>query len=170
MTRKGEAHKTLSLLFHCDEVPMTMVFDCLKEQCQGDFKRKLCKADYHARQTELCSPWQQATEGCIRELKWGVSQKMIKIGSPRVFWDHCIKLEVLICSLTSNNIYMINGKVPETIMAGSITNISHIYEFGWYDWVMFRDDVSTFPDVKLTLGQYLGPVTNVGSALICQNP
>jgi hypothetical protein len=37
--------------------------------------------------------------------------------------------------------------------------------FGLYDWVMFRDNVPTFPDVKLTLGQYLGPTTNVGSAL-----
>jgi hypothetical protein len=60
---------------------------------------------------------------------------------------------------------MTNGKVPETIMTGSTTNISHICEFGWYDWVMFRDNVPMFPDIKLTLGQYLGPVTNVGSAL-----
>ncbi len=58
---------------------------------------------------------------------------MIKTGSPRVLWDHCIKLEALIRSLTSNNIYMTNGKVPETIMTGSTTNISHISEFGRYD-------------------------------------
>ncbi len=60
---------------------------------------------------------------------------------------------------------MINGEVPETIMTGSTANISHICEFGWYDWVMFRDNVPMFPDVKLTLGRYLGPATNVGSAL-----
>jgi hypothetical protein len=69
MTRKGEAHETLSLLFHCDGVPPTMVFDGSKEQCKGDFKRKLHEANCHARQTEPYSPWQQATEGCIRELK-----------------------------------------------------------------------------------------------------
>ncbi len=69
MTRNGEAHETLSLLFHRDGVPLTMVFDSSKEQCQGDFKRKICKADCHARQTEPYSPWQQATEGCICELK-----------------------------------------------------------------------------------------------------
>ncbi len=57
-------------------------------------------------------------------------------------------------------------------MTGSTTDISHICEFGWYDWVMFRDIVPTFPNVKLTLGRYLGPVTNVGSAfsLDHQNP
>jgi hypothetical protein len=63
---------------------------------------------------------------------------------------------------------MTNGEVPETKMTGSttdISDISHICEFGWYDWVMFRDNVSTFPDIKLTLGRYLGPAANVGSAL-----
>jgi hypothetical protein len=60
---------------------------------------------------------------------------------------------------------MTNGKVPETIMTGSTADISHICEFSWYDWVMFRDNVPTFPDIKLTLGGYLGPVTDVGSAL-----
>jgi hypothetical protein len=90
---------------------------------------------------------------------------MIKTGSPRVLWDHCNELEVLIRSSTSNDVYMTNGKVPETIMTGSTANISHICEFGWYDWVMFRDIVPTFPDVKLTLGRYLGPATNVSSAL-----
>jgi hypothetical protein len=90
---------------------------------------------------------------------------MIKTGSPRVLWDHFIELEALIRSSTSNTIYMTNGKVPETIMTGSTANISHICEFGWYDWAMFRDNFPTFPGFKLTLGQYLGPVTNVGSAL-----
>jgi hypothetical protein len=52
LTRKGEAHETLSLLFHGDGVPPTMIFDSFKEQCQGEFKRKLCKADCDARQTD----------------------------------------------------------------------------------------------------------------------
>ncbi len=130
MTRKGKAHETLSLLFHHDGVPPTMVLDGSKEQTKGDFKRKLHEADCHARQTEPYYPWQQAAEGCICELKRGVSRKMIKTGSPRVLWDHCIELEALICSSTSKSIYMTNGEVPETIMTGSTTDISHISEFG----------------------------------------
>jgi hypothetical protein len=114
--------------------------------------RKLREADCHARQTEPYSPWQQAAEGCIRDLKHGVSRKMIKTSSPRVLWDNCIELEALIRSLTSNNVYMTNGEVPESIMTGSTTNISHICEFGWYDWVMFPDNLLTFPDNKLILG------------------
>jgi hypothetical protein len=75
MTRKGEANETLSLLFHRDSVPLTMVLDGLKEQTKCDFKRKLREADCHARQTEPYSPWQQVTEGCIRELKRGCPVK-----------------------------------------------------------------------------------------------
>jgi hypothetical protein len=124
MTRKGEAHGTLSLLFH-DGVPPTMVFDGLKEQCKGDFKRKPHDADCHAIQTEPYSPWQQAAEGCIHKLKRGVTRKMIETGFPRVLWDHCIELEALICSSTSNTVYMTNGKVPETIMISSTADINH---------------------------------------------
>jgi hypothetical protein len=125
--QKSEARETLSLLFHRNGVPPTMIFDGPTEQCKGDFKWNLCKADCHARQTEPYSPWQQAAEGCIRELKCGVPCKMIKTGSPRALWDHCIELEALIHSSTSNNVYMTNGKVPETIMTGSTANISQIY-------------------------------------------
>jgi hypothetical protein len=110
MTKKGEAHETLSLLFHRDGVPPTMVFEGPKEQTKADFMRKLREADCHTRQTEPYSPWQQAAEGCIRKLKHGVSRKMIKTSSPRVLWDHCIELEALIRSSTSNNVYMTNGR------------------------------------------------------------
>jgi hypothetical protein len=80
-------------LFHRDGVPPTMILDGSKEQTLGNFKRKLREADCHARQTEPYSPWQQAAEGCIHELKRGVSRKMMRTGSPKVLWDHCIELE-----------------------------------------------------------------------------
>jgi hypothetical protein len=118
-----------------------MELDGSKEQCLGNFKHKLCEAYCHLRQTEPYSPWQQAAEGCIRELKRGVSRKMIQTGSPRTLCDHCIELEALIRSSTCNDIYMTNGEVPETITTGSTAVISPICEFGWYDWVMFRDNV-----------------------------
>jgi hypothetical protein len=90
---------------------------------------------------------------------------MMKTRSPKVPWDHCIELEALVCSNTSNDIYRTNGKVPETIMTGSTTDISHICKFAWFDWVMFRDNIPMFPEDKLILGHYLGPATDVCLAL-----
>jgi hypothetical protein len=100
-------------------------------------------------------------------LKCGVSRKMVKTGAPKCLWDHRIELESLICSHTANDIYATGGEVPETIMKGGTADISQICEFAWYDWVMFCDTVITIPFIhdKLTLGRYLGPATDVGSAL-----
>ena len=75
MTQKGEAHETLSLLFAREGVPPSMVLDNSPEQIQGDFKRKLKEANCHMTQTEPHTPWSQAAEGCIRELKRGSSVK-----------------------------------------------------------------------------------------------
>jgi hypothetical protein len=165
MARKGEAHDTLSLLFHRDGVPPVMIVDGSKEQTSAEFRRKLREADCHLRQTEPYSPWMQAAEGAIRELKRGVTRKMTRTATPKVLWDHCIELEALIRSHSVNGIYESNGQVPETIMTGSTADISHICEFGWYDWVMFRDNALTFPEDKVVLGRYLGPATDVGGMM-----
>jgi hypothetical protein len=55
---------------------------------------------------------------------------------------------------------MTAGQVPETIMTGNTADI----KFGWYNWVMFRDNKPSFPDDKLILGHYLGPAIDTGSA------
>ncbi len=68
-------------------------------------------------------------------------------------------------SNTSNDIFVTIGHVPETIMKGTTADTSHIAEFGWYDWVMFQDNVPAYPDDKLVLGHYLEPAIDMGSAL-----
>jgi hypothetical protein len=68
----------------------------------------------------------------------------------------------------SNVIYMTIGQVPEPIMTGNTADISHIAEFGWYNGVMHRDNEPSFPDDKLILGRYLGPVIDTGSALMAK--
>jgi hypothetical protein len=153
---------------------MTMVTDGSKEQTQGDFRQKRREANCHLRVTEPYSPWQQAAEGCIREIKQRSSRKMIGTGSPKPLWDHCLELEALVRSCTCNDIYMTAGQVPETIMTGSTADISHITEFGWYDWVMYWDNVPSYSDDKLILGRYLdldvggvGPTVPIAAARLC---
>jgi hypothetical protein len=47
MIKKSETHKTLSLMFHWDGVPPTMILDDSKEQTLGHFNHKLHEADCH---------------------------------------------------------------------------------------------------------------------------
>ncbi len=60
---------------------------------------------------------------------------------------------------------MTNVEVAETIMTGSTADISHICQFAWFDWVMFRDNIPTFSEAKLILGRYFGPATDIGLTL-----
>ncbi len=142
LKRKGEAHEELLLMFKRDRVPPKMILDGSKEPVKGVFRHKLKEVNCHMRVTEPYLPWQQAAEGCIRELKQGVSHKMIKTGAPKHLWDHCIKLEGLIHSHTTNDIYATGREVTETIMKEGTADISQFCKFAWYDWVMFHDTVN----------------------------
>ena len=67
MRKKGESHKTLSMVFKCDGVPPCMIVDNSKEQSLGGFKRNFGKDDCHLVNSEPYSPWKIAAEGCIEE-------------------------------------------------------------------------------------------------------
>ena len=93
MVKKDDAHEALSLVFKRGGVPPRMVVDNLKEQTLGKFAKKCRDADWHLVTTEPYSPWMQASEGCIKQTKLGSLRKMLKSGSPKPLWDHCIELE-----------------------------------------------------------------------------
>ena len=114
MRSKALVHESLSLLFARDGVPNTLVVDGAQEQVKGLFKKKAQEADCHIRQTEPYSPWSNAAEGAIRELKKGIAKKMLETKAPKRLWDHCVQLEAKIRSNTANTSLILNGQVPET--------------------------------------------------------
>ncbi len=69
MKLNSDAHDLLSLLFQHDGVPPKMIMDGSKEQTLGRFKNKCQDADCRIKQTKPYSPWQNAAESAIRELK-----------------------------------------------------------------------------------------------------
>ena len=38
---------------------------------------------------------------------------------------------------TVHEIYKLGQEVPETVMSGETSDISHFYELEWFEWVMF---------------------------------
>ena len=50
-------------------------------------------------------------------------------------------------------------------MKSETPNITHLCEFGWYDWVYFRDTAVTNPNDKWVLGRWHGPGNDIGKAL-----
>jgi hypothetical protein len=165
MKAKSDAHESLSLMFARDGVPPAMIVDGAKEQTLGEFRKKARQADCHLKQLEPFTPWANAAEGTIREIKRGFGRKMVRSKAPKRLWDHCLELEAAIRSHTAHQIYQLNGEVPETIMSGETADITPYCAFEWYEWVKFRDTSQQFPDDNIVLGRYLGTDVDVGTSL-----
>ena len=91
------------------------------------------------------------------ELKRRTSRKMVKTKLPKQFWDHCLELEAMVRSNTAHCIFELDVEVPQSAVFGDTPDISLFCDFGWYDWLYFRDTVTNFPNDKMMLGRYLGP-------------
>ena len=78
---------------------------------------------------------------------------MTKMKSPKVLWDDCLDLEAYIRSNTALDIFDLDRMTPETKMSVETSDITIFCEFGWYQWVYFRDTSMTFPGDKLVLGR-----------------
>jgi hypothetical protein len=73
-----------------------MVMDVFNAQVEGEFRRKLCDAGCHIKQTEPRIQSSNMGEGAVRELKKGVGRHMLRSGCPKWFWDDCIIREAYV--------------------------------------------------------------------------
>jgi transposase len=131
MKKKSDAHFGLSLMAQRDGVPTRIVMDGAREQTMGKFMKKAREMGCHVRQTEPYSPWQNAAEGAIREVKRSAGRKKARAGSPAKLWDHCLELEGAIRSHTALDSYDLQGQVPETILSGQTADVSPYAECAW---------------------------------------
>ena len=76
------------------------------------------------KQTEPYTPWSNAAEAAIRELKKGVGRQMVRSKAPKRLWDNCSEREAYVRSLTTHDIYRLDGQVPELLVSGETADIS----------------------------------------------
>ena len=65
-------------MFTQNGVPNVLIIDNTKEQILGDFRKKAREENFWIRQTDLYSPWSNAEESAIRELKKGSARKILR--------------------------------------------------------------------------------------------
>jgi hypothetical protein len=104
----------------------------------------------------------------VRELKKASARQMLKKHSPKCLWDDAMELQAHILSHTAGNQFGVNGETPETMLSGETADISEFAEFGWYDWIKFRDTKVPCPQDKLVLGRHLGPSADIGPAMMAK--
>ena len=76
---------------------------------------------------EPYTPWSNAAEREVKELKKGAICLLLQSRAPKHLWDDCIELEVYIKSNTAHDIYKLDKEVPKTVMSGKI-DINHFCE------------------------------------------
>ena len=114
MRKKSQAHETLSLMFQREGVPNVMIMDGSKEQTMGEFRHKCQQAGSHVKQTEPHSPWQNAAEGAIRELKRASGREMVRSRAPKRLWDYCLERQALVRSHTALDIFGLEARPNAT--------------------------------------------------------
>ena len=78
ISSRSEAHKTLSLLFTQDSIQSTCIYDSAKEMIHCKFYQKLKNAACQLKQLEPYTPWSNAAEKEIKELKKGAGCKLLQ--------------------------------------------------------------------------------------------
>ena len=63
-------------------------------------------------------------------------------------------------NLATKNMFQLEGYNPYMETLGEMGDMSKLCQFGWYEWVYFRQNTASFPYQKDELGRYLGPTKN----------
>jgi Reverse transcriptase (RNA-dependent DNA polymerase) len=157
MQKEADVHETLDIFLSRYGVPDSFISDGARAFEFGKFRKKARDAGCYCKLTDPYSPWQNRAESEIWEVKRLAGRWMLRARSPKRLWDDCVELASLVRSNTAHDIYKLNGQVPDTVMFGQTADISHICEYHWYSWVLFRDSTVSFPEEAMVLGRYLGP-------------
>lgn len=160
---KADAHLTLDLLHHQVGAFKVMIPDNARELVAGSFREKLRRAGTIIAPIEAYTPNQNRAESAIRELKRMYRRTMIKSNAPEVLWDHCFELVAEIRSHTSLNLMSLYGQTPTTHLLGDTSDISHLCQFEWYEYVWWLDATDKLQNKKL--GHYLGPSLSSGDVM-----
>ena len=165
VSRKSGFPKALTAFFKEEGVPPALVVDGAKEQVKGK-SLKLChQVGCEIRELEQGTPYSNRAEHYVGILKEKVLREMKRTKSPRKLWDYCVEWCTKVLSSIAHEHYQLDGMTLKTKLTGQPTDISNLYEFGWYEWVQFSYDNNQFPEPHEHLGRCLGPAEHAGKVM-----
>jgi hypothetical protein len=164
MKSKEDAHLTQDKLFRLIGFPMALIPDNAKELTQGKFLRNAQKAQVAVLPLEPYMHNLNFAEDFIREAVRLFHRTMVARNVPRVLWDRCFVYCCEIRSLMALGHHEQEGECGATIIFGNTADISHVADFGFYDWCWFWSPKESNQN-RQQLGRWLGPSFDVGDAL-----
>ena len=97
--------------------------------------------------TQPHRPNQNPAETVIRELRKRWYQAIFRTNCPRAVWNYGLPHFAKLMQLTASNAASLNGQTPLEVITGETPDISQYLDFGWYDWVWYKENAGL--DVRL---------------------
>jgi Reverse transcriptase (RNA-dependent DNA polymerase) len=162
--RKSQAGEMLRRFIHEYGRPEKLTFDGSLEQNgrKTEFMSNVNKysIDYHA--TKPYRPNHNFAEGVIREVRRKWFRVMVRKNVPKRLWDYGLQWVCDIQNRTSNSARGLDGRCPLEKVTGETVDISEYLDFGFYDWVWFRENAGLG---ETKLGRWLGVSHRVGTLM-----
>ena len=122
--------------------PDVMVTDGSPEQTgrNAKFQSTLRKNKVRSSVTNRYSPNQNPVETVIRELRKRWYRAIFRTNCPKSIWAYGIPHFAKLMQLTASNAARLEGRTPLGALTGETPDISQYLDFGWYDWVWFKEN------------------------------
>lgn len=144
--------------------PERLTFDGLQEQCgrKTEFMANVRKYSIDFRITEPHRPNHNFAEGVIREIRKKWFRIMVRKNVPQRLWDYGLQWVCDIQNCTSNSSRGLDGRCPLERITGETVDISEYLDFGFYDWVWYRENAGLG---ETKLGRWLGVSHRIGTLM-----
>ena len=164
METKAMAGSALRQFVRDYGVPERLTSDGAAEQTgpKTEFMKIVRKYDIDHHLSEPYRPNQNRAESVIREVKRRWFKHMVKRRVPKRLWDYGIVWVCETMSLTANSTFSLAGRTPMEQVTGETPDISEYLDFGFYDWVWYKDNAGVGEN---SFGRWLGVSHRVGNLM-----
>ena len=164
MESKSSAGDALRQFVHDFGRPEYLTTDGSREQCgkKTEFVKNVRKYGIDHTVTEPDRPNHNFAEGVIRELRKKWYRVMVKKNVPRRLWDYGLRWVCEVQNRTANSARDLGGRCPLEKVTGESVDISEYLDFGFYDWVWYKENAGLG---ETKLGRWLGVSHKVGTLM-----
>ena len=164
-TKNGtDTGNSLKAFGHDWGYPEELVYDGAKALTGAGtlFQQTIAKEGIKKRMIEHGCSWQNPAEQAIGRLRKRMYRAKQAKSVPDGLWDYNAKYQAEIMRVTSNSHFGLNGRSSQEATTGDISDISHLTDFTFYDWVYYKQEAGLG---DISIGKWLGPANRAGASM-----
>ena len=143
ITKKSDCHEALNTFLRDYGAPDSMIMDGSKEQTQKNtkFQATLRKNNVLPIITLPARPNHNPSESVIREVRKKWYRAVFCTNCPRALWSYGLPHFAKLMQVTATKAAGLAGLTPLGYLTGETPDISQYLDFGFYDWVWYKENV-----------------------------